>query len=58
MLKNINLRMPIEHNESDLKTKVAKTLRLKVSQLKTFKIARQSIDARNKKYILQLLHFC
>ena len=49
MLKFVNIKMPIIHEESDLRNKVGKALRIKVSQLKTFKIAGQSIDARNKK---------
>ena len=51
MLKIINLKMPIKHEEKDLINKVAKVLRIKENLLKTFKIAGQSVDARNKKDI-------
>lgn len=54
MLKITNIKMPINHEVNDLKRKVLKELRIADDQLKEFKIAGQSIDARKKDNIVYI----
>ena len=52
MLRINNIKMPINHNDSDLKKSVIKMMDIKESQLKSFEITGQAIDARNKNNII------
>lgn len=48
MIKLTQVKLPIEHTEQALKKKVGKLLRLTDSEIKDFKIIKQSLDARKK----------
>ena len=52
MLRINNIKMPINHNDGDLKKSVIKMVDIKESQLKSFEITGQAIDARNKNNII------
>ena len=52
MLRINNIKMPIKHNENDLKKSVMKMLGINENQLKSFEITGQAIDARNKNNII------
>lgn len=52
MLRINNIKMPIKHNDSDLKKSVVKMLGINENQLKSFEITGQAIDARNKNNII------
>ena len=52
MLRINNIKMPIKHNENDLKKSVMKMLGINEEQLKNFEITGQAIDARNKNNII------
>lgn len=52
MLRINNIKMPIKHNENDLKKSVMKMLDINEEQLKNFEITGQAIDARNKNNII------
>ena len=52
MLRINNIKMPINHNNGDLKKSVIKMLGISESQLKSFEITGQAIDARNKNNII------
>ena len=52
MLRINNIKMPIKHNENDLKKSVMKMLGINEEQLKSFEITGQAIDARNKNNII------
>ena len=52
MLRINNIKMPINHNDGDLKKSVIKMMDIKESQLKSFEITGQAIDARNKNNII------
>ncbi|MDO5089440.1 MAG: FAD-dependent monooxygenase [Leptotrichiaceae bacterium] len=51
MLRISNIKMPVSHNDDDLKRITAKKLDIKEKEFKTFKITAQAIDARNKNNI-------
>ncbi len=46
-----NLRLPINEDESNLKPMAAKSLGIKDSDIKDFKLVKQSLDARRKSNI-------
>lgn len=48
MLQINQIKLPIEHNEADLENKIRKILKLSKQHSFTYKIAKQSIDARKK----------
>ena len=48
MLQVNQIKLPITHNEADLKHKISKILKLSKQQGFTYKITKQSIDARKK----------
>ncbi len=48
MIQIQQLKLPIDHTESDVKQKIKKTLKLRQEQLKRYTIVRRSIDARKK----------
>lgn len=52
MIQIQQLKLPITHTREDLERKVQKVLKIQKEQLLSFRIARQSLDARNKKDIL------
>mgnify|MGYP000894543948 FL=1 len=52
MLRINNIKMPINHNDGDLKKSVIKMMDISESQLKSFEITGQAIDARNKNNII------
>ena len=52
MLRINNIKMLINHNDGDLKKSVIKMLGINESQLKSFEITGQAIDARNKNNII------
>ena len=49
MLRINNIKMPINHNDGDLKKSVIKMLGISESQLKSIEITGQAIDARMMK---------
>lgn len=54
MIRLQQLKMPVEHSEDELLIKIAKTLHLQKREILSWKIIRQSVDARRKpdlKYI-------
>ena len=48
MLKINNIKMPVKHNENDLKNVVCKLYKINKNEIKSFEIAGQAIDARKK----------
>ena len=48
MLRIRQIKLPVNHSENDLKTKIAKKLKIKENDILDFKINKQSIDARQK----------
>ena len=48
MIRIRQIKLPINHNEEDIKIKVSKKLNIKPSDIKYFKINKKSIDARNE----------
>ncbi len=48
MIRIQQLKMPLKHTAEELKQKVAKSLKISPSQIKEYKIAKRSIDARKK----------
>ena len=52
MLRVSNIKIPIKHTKEDVMEKTAEILGVKASEINEFKIAGQSIDARNKSNIM------
>lgn len=52
MLRINNLNISILHNKGELRKKIAHTLNIKESEIISYKIRRQSVDARKKQDIL------
>ena len=52
MLRINNIKMPINHNDNDLKKAVENTLDINKKEFKSFEITGQAIDARNKNNII------
>lgn len=52
MLRIRQIKLPINHNENDLKHKLAQKLKIKEKDIKNYKINKQSIDARDKNNLL------
>ena len=48
MIRINQLKLSIEHDEMQMRSKIAKTLKMKENQIVTYKIVKQSIDARKK----------
>lgn len=48
MIRINQIKLPIEHDEAQLEQKILKALKIKKNQLKHYKIAKKSIDARKK----------
>ncbi|MGN0484099.1 MAG: NAD(P)/FAD-dependent oxidoreductase [Lachnospiraceae bacterium] len=48
MIRLQQIKLPIDHTEEALKKKIIKTLRIEEKQLKSYRIHKQSIDARKK----------
>ena len=48
MLRISNIKMPVKHTENTLKGVTANLLNIKIEDFKSFEIAGQAIDARNK----------
>lgn len=48
MIRILQLKLPVEHTEEELKSKIIKTLRIRPEELKEWQIVRRSIDARKK----------
>lgn len=51
MIQIQQLKLPITHTKEELEEKILKTLKIKKEQMLSFRIARQSIDARKKQDI-------
>ena len=51
MLRLNNLFIPLEASEADIKRETAEKLHLSADDLRDFKIAKKSVDARNKKNV-------
>jgi uncharacterized FAD-dependent dehydrogenase len=53
MIRVTQLKLPIKHNNEDIKNAAAKALKLQISKIKEFSIVKKSIDARkgDVKYI-------
>ncbi len=54
MIRINQIKLPIDHKEEELKKKAAKALRIPVTEIKSLKIIKQSIDARKKEEILYI----
>ena len=52
MLRIRQIKLPIDHNENDLKNKIAKKLKIKENDILNFKLNKQSIDAREKNNLM------
>ena len=52
MLKINNIKMPVKHNENDLKNVVCKLYKINKNEIKSFEIAGQAIDARKKNNVV------
>ncbi len=52
MIRITQMKLPISHSREDLEKKAAKVLRARPEDIKSIKIAKQSIDARKKDEIL------
>lgn len=52
-----NVKMPLEHNEIELKNKILKTLRLKENELLKYEIIKKAIDSRKKNDVHYLYNF-
>ena len=52
MLRINNIKMPINHNDDDLKKAVENMLDINKKEFKSFEITGQAIDARNKNNII------
>ena len=48
MIRINNIKMPVKHNENDLKKTVYKLYKINENEVKSFEIAGQAIDARKK----------
>ncbi len=48
MLRVNQVKLPVEHSETDLRKKAAKTAGIREEQIKSLKIVRRSLDARKK----------
>ena len=48
MIRINNIKMPVKHNENDLKKTVYRLYRINEEEVKSFEIAGQAIDARKK----------
>ena len=46
MIRISQLKLPVEHTESQLKEKMAKELRIPVEQIQSYEIVKRSVDAR------------
>lgn len=51
MIRITQLKLPVSHRGEDLEKKAAKILRVGTDAIKSLKIVKQSIDARNKEEI-------
>ncbi len=51
MIQIQQLKLPIIHNKADLENKITKLLKISKEQLRSWRIAKQSIDARKKNEI-------
>lgn len=54
MIRINQLKLPIRHTKKDLEEKIGKTLHIPVSSIQSYKIIKQSIDARKKDDILYI----
>ena len=56
MIRIRQIKVPINHNEDDIKIKISKKLNIKINEIKTIKINKQSIDARKNEinYVYEL----
>ncbi len=52
-----NIKMPLEHNEDELKSKILKSLRIKESELCGYEIIKKAIDSRKKSDVHYLYNF-
>ena len=52
MIRINNIKMPVKHNENDLKKTVYKLYKINENEVKSFEIAGQAIDARKKDNIV------
>ena len=52
MLRIRQIKLPINHNENDLKIKIAKKLKINEKEISNYQINKQSIDARDKNNIM------
>ncbi len=52
MLRITNIKMPVKHNINDLKAVVCKLYKILKSEILSFEIAGQAIDARNKNNVI------
>ena len=48
MIRINQLKLPVRHTSADLERKIEKTLKVSPGKLKSWKIVRQSVDARHK----------
>jgi len=51
MIRIQQLKLPVSHTEEQLKSKIAKTLRLPINEIKQYNIRKQSVDARKKQEV-------
>lgn len=54
MIRISQLRLPVTHSREDLEKKIGKALRLSPEKIKSWRIVRQSIDARKKEGLLYI----
>lgn len=54
MIRINQLKLPVTHTREDLERKIEKTLRISMSAVKSWRIVRQSVDARKKEDILYI----
>ena len=54
MLRIRQIKLPIDHNKNELKSKIAQKLNIKPNEIINFKINKQSIDARDKNNLMYI----
>ncbi|BBE30601.1 hypothetical protein OSSY52_07420 [Tepiditoga spiralis] len=56
MLRINNVKLPITHNDEDIKRYIAEKININKSSIKSIKIAKQSIDARKKREMIYFIY--
>ena len=52
MIRINQLKLPVTHKKEDIPAKLAKTLKIPQNRIRSWKVVKQSIDARKKDQIL------